>query len=200
MRIARMFTVFAIGLSATLVQAAGSAEDLARQWCANCHRADGNSLSPLFPRIAGQQPGYIVQQLQAFRDKNRSDQAAHDYMWGVAGTLDAAAINGVAAYFAAQKPLPNPAPVDAALASAGKQIYNNGIASKGTPACATCHNPNAEGGEIAPRLAGQHAAYLIKQLHVFETSQRPTALSMQAIVKTLSEADMRALAAYLQSM
>src|SRR2546427_9732072 len=118
MRINRLLIVLGIGLSVALAQAAGSPEDIARQWCANCHRADGNSISPLFPRIAGQQPGYIAQQLQAFRARNRSDQAAHDYMWGIAGTLDDATISGIATYFATQKPLPNPAPVDSALVSA----------------------------------------------------------------------------------
>ncbi|WP_155419476.1 c-type cytochrome, partial [Chromobacterium subtsugae] len=59
-------------------QADRNPEALARTWCANCHGTDGNSISPLFPRIAGQQAAYLQQQLKLFREKSRSDQAAHD--------------------------------------------------------------------------------------------------------------------------
>ncbi|RBH41918.1 cytochrome c4, partial [Pseudomonas sp. MWU13-2860] len=94
-------------LSAWLLSGAALAErgpeTLARSWCANCHGADGNSVSPLFPRLAGQQAAYLQQQLKLFREQSRSDQAAHDYMWGVAGGLNDAEIAGVAAYFAAQQ-------------------------------------------------------------------------------------------------
>ncbi|BAK78472.1 cytochrome c, class I [Pseudogulbenkiania sp. NH8B] len=200
MRIAHILTVFGLSLLAAHAQAAGSPEDIARQWCANCHRADGNSVSPLFPRLAGQQPAYLEQQLRAFRANNRSDQSAHDYMWGVAGTLDDATISGLAAYFAAQKPQPDHAPVDRTLLSAGNELYHNGRPASGTTACAACHGAKAEGTEVAPRLANQHAAYIVKQLHVFETSQRPAATAMQSIIKTLSENDMQALGAYVQTL
>ncbi|WP_199155071.1 c-type cytochrome [Chromobacterium sp. ASV23] len=175
-------------------------EQLARAWCANCHMADGNSISPLFPRLAGQQAAYLQQQLQMFRAKSRSDDAAHDYMWGVAGGLSDEQIMGVAAYFAAQKPAPNPAKRDENLIAAGKLIYEQGKESSGTPACQACHGPRAEGTDQGPRLAGQHAPYLMKQLHVFESPQRPSAVAMQAIIKTLSADDLHALTAYLQSL
>ncbi len=180
--------------------AAGTPEDTARQWCANCHNADGNSVSPLFPRLAGQQAGYLTQQLQALKNRSRSDQSAHDYMWGIAATLDDAAIAGIADYFSRQKPLPNPAPVDSQLAARGNVLFHEGNEAKGTPACLACHGPSGEGSENGPRLAGQHAPYLAKQLHVFETTQRPSAVAMQAIVKTLDEKDIQSLAAYIQSL
>lgn len=190
----------ALALAAALTQAQGSPEDIARQWCANCHNADGNSTSPLFPRLAGQQPAYLVAQLHALRNKSRSDHSAHDYMWGIASTLDDHAIEGIAQYFAAQTPQPNPGKVDAELAKAGEQLFHNGNASAGIPPCAACHGENGHGTEMAPRLAGQHAAYVEKQLHVFETSQRPSAVAMQAIVKALRPADIQALAAYVQTL
>jgi cytochrome c553 len=199
MRIQTLFCLMALNLC-WQAHAAGTAEDLARQWCANCHTVTGNSTQPLFPRLAGQQRDYLVQQLQAFRAKSRSDQAAHDYMWGMTAPLDDDTIAGLAQYFSTQKPEPNPAPADPALVSAGKQLYLNGDPNAGTPACASCHGANAEGTAIAPRLAGQHAAYLIKQLHIFETTQRPAAVAMQAIIKTLKDSDIQAVAAYVQSL
>lgn len=200
MRLAQTLLIAGLALAAGTVSAAGNPEDIARQWCANCHNADGNSISPLFPRLAGQQPAYLEQQLTAFRAKSRSDESAHDYMWGIAGTLDDTTIKGIAQYFAAQKPLPNPGSVDATLAVRGEQIYHHGNEAAGTPACEACHGKQGEGTEMAPRLAGQHAAYVDKQLHVFETSQRPSAVAMQAIIKTLREPDIRALAAYVQTL
>lgn len=200
MNVSRVFTLMMIALFGSQVHAGDSPEKRAQQWCAACHTATGNSISPLFPRIAGQQQGYMVKQLKEFRSRNRSDEAAHDYMWGVARTLDDSAIDGVARYFAAQKPTPNPTRSDLSLVSAGKEIYTNGIPAKGVSACVACHGEKAQGSDIAPRLAGQHAAYLVKQMHVFETLQRPSAAVMQGIVKSLSDADVRALAAYAQSL
>ena len=201
MNVSGMLTTLSIAaLVVSLAQAGDSPEKVAQQWCAACHTATGNSISQLFPRIAGQKQNYIVGQLKEFRSKNRSDEAAHDYMWGVARTLDDSAIDGVARYFAAQKPLPNPRQSDNSLVSAGKEIYLRGIPAKGASACVACHGDNGQGTEIAPRLAGQHAAYFVKQMHVFETLQRPSAAAMQGIVKSLSDDDVRALAAYAQSL
>ncbi|WP_287876809.1 c-type cytochrome [Aquitalea sp.] len=200
MKITRIALLGMLILTPLHVAAAGAAEDLARQWCANCHAADGNSSSPLFPRLAGQQAGYIVQQLQALKNHSRSDESAHDYMWGVAATLDDNTIASIAEYFAGQKPLPNPATVAASLVDQGGMLFRNGNEAKGTPPCMACHGPNGEGSESGPRLAGQHAAYVDKQLHVFASTQRPSAVEMQAIVRTLDDKEIRALAAYIQAL
>jgi len=199
------FKWFSAALIVTLLvctgaQAADDPPQLALHLCAFCHGADGNSESPLFPRLAGQKVNYLILQLEQLRAQKRSDQAAHDYMWGIAGRLDDATIKGLAAYFAAQKPLPNQQPIDTALIAAGRTLYKEGNPPRGTPPCMACHGINGEGSETAPRLAGQHSAYLYRQLHVFETKQRPSAEIMQAIVPTLSEAEIQALADYLQSL
>lgn len=39
--------------------------------CVTCHRAGGEGIVPDFPRIAGQQPEYVVRQLQAWKDGAR---------------------------------------------------------------------------------------------------------------------------------
>ena len=41
--------------------------------CAGCHGAAGISKNPMWPNLAGQQQGYLVKQLKAFRDGSRSD-------------------------------------------------------------------------------------------------------------------------------
>ena len=82
---------------------------LAVQVCSACHGVDGNSVSPNFPRLAAQQPGYIVSQLTNFRTHQRSDPSGFRYMWGISRYLTDDQIAGLAEYFSKQKALPNAA-------------------------------------------------------------------------------------------
>jgi cytochrome c553 len=65
--------------------------------------------------------------------------------------------------------------------------------------CLGCHGSSAEGNGQFPRLAGQHPGYLVKQLSSFKEGVRKNG-HMQAIAGTLSEDDMKALAAYFGSL
>ena len=64
--------------------------------------------------------------------------------------------------------------------------------------CASCHGKNGEGNGEFPRLAGQHSAYIVKQLTVIQSALRAAPV-MHGIVKELSRDEMEAVAAYLQS-
>src|SRR6202166_5081995 len=46
------------------------------------------------------------------------------------------------------------------------------ISAQAIPACASGHGPQARGNSIFPRLAGQHAAYLLKQMLVIQSALR----------------------------
>jgi cytochrome c553 len=190
------------GAVMALCSSAALAEDhvpkIVETLCSVCHGPEGNSISPNFPRLAGQQAAYTEAQLKAFKNHTRSDPDARDYMWGWAAQLDDAAIKDVANYYAAQKPMPGEIGYPPLMAR-GKQIYQNGIPSQGVPPCASCHGANAEGAGFIPRLAGQHASYLVKQLKVFHSEMRPAAVAMRGIVKGLRDEDVEALAAYLQA-
>lgn len=190
------------GVSAT--QAAESpdainkaAAKVAVELCSACHGPGGNSISPTFPRLAAQREGYIVNQLKAFKSRKRAEQDAHDFMWGIAATLDDNMIGGLAHYYASQPPAPG-IPGDPALIARGKEMFENGMPSKPLPACAICHGKNAEGVGEFPRLAGQHAAYIVKQLTVIQSLLRAAPV-MHGIVKDINRAEMEAVAAYLQS-
>lgn len=173
-------------------------EVTALQVCSNCHGADGNSVSPNFPRLAGQQPGYLVSQLENFRNHHRSDPEGFEYMWGISHKLSDDQIKGLADYFARQVPRPNAA-VDARHMAGGKEIYENGVPAKETPPCKTCHGAKAEGLATFPRLAWQHQDYLVKQLQVFrETEGRPNT-PMKQVTHLLSNDEMKAVAGYLQA-
>ena len=173
---------------------------IAQQVCSNCHGIDGNATSPNFPRLAAQQAQYTVSQLKAFRSHNRSDPAGFEYMWGLSKHLTDAQIDGIAAYFSAQQPAPNAATADPALLAKGKALFDKGVPDRSLLACATCHGEHAQGNGAFPRLAGQHADYVVKQLNVFQrTEQRPEGAVMKPIAHLLDPSDMRAVALYVQS-
>jgi len=173
---------------------------LALQVCINCHGADGNSTSPNFPRLAGQQAAYFTAQLKSFRSPGRSDPAGFEYMWGLSKHLTDEQIDALAKYYAQQRPLPG-VPGDAAMAAEGKRIFASGVPEKNIPACASCHGAEAQGNSIFPRLAGQHADYMFKQLNVFQrTDERPAGVIMKVIAHDLTEKDMQAVSVYLQAL
>ena len=87
-----------------------------------------------FPRLAGQQKTYIVNQLRTFQDRSRADPRAHVYMWGMAANLRDPMIDKIAADYAAMAPAPG-MPGDPADTDAGRAIYMNGIVDHGVPAC-----------------------------------------------------------------
>jgi cytochrome c553 len=196
--------ILASALIASCVAQWASAQEsdarrLATQVCSSCHGPRGESVSSAFPRLAGQQAAYVDTQLKAFRDRTRADPMAQGYMWGMASQLDDAAIKGLAAYYAAQKPVRSKV-ADAKLAREGSAIYEKGAGPNAQP-CGTCHGKAGEGNGIYPRLAGQHAEYLVKQLVVFKDALRTdsNAAIMHDISAGMSFEQMQAVGAYLAS-
>jgi cytochrome c553 len=163
--------------------------------CSSCHGPDGRSISPTFPNLAGQQKDYLVAQLQAFRDKTRADPHAQTYMWGMAARLSDPTIDGIAPFYASQTPVagePSASPETAA----GKKIFTEGIPSEGLPACMSCHGEKAEGNGPIPRLAGQHRAYLVRQLEAFAAMARANEI-MHEMSKNLTPEQISEVTAYL---
>jgi len=166
--------------------------------CSSCHGMNGNSISPTFPRLAGQQKVYIVAQLKAFRDHSRADPHAHTYMWGMAAKLDDATIEGLADYYSSQPVAPGE-PSTSADVAAGKKIFEEGVTARDVPACSGCHGDQAQGGDAFPRLAGQHPQYIARQLAAFSSNARANEI-MHQNSKNLNEEEMRQLAAYLSTL
>lgn len=162
--------------------------------CQNCHGAGGNSTSATFPRLNGQQPEYIVAQLKAFRDHTRADPHAMAYMWGMAARLDDATIASIASYLAGQPK--TQAQTGGALSAEGRRIYASGDAAHNVPACAACHGSNGEGNGPIPRLAGQHADYLRKQLEDFRSLLRNNDV-MHANTQDMTDSEIEAVVSYL---
>jgi cytochrome c553 len=172
------------------------AQRLAIGVCGTCHGPHGNSQQPKFPRLAGQSANYLVAQLKAFRGQTRGDPDALGYMWGMASQLDDTTIDALAKYYSSQRPEPARSR-DAAGVARGREIYLHGVESEGVPACASCHGPDARGLGDFPRLAGQHAQYVLKQLGSFQSNMRNVAV-MHGVAQNLRSAEMESVAAYLE--
>ena len=178
-----------------------SATTLAQQVCSNCHGLTGNAVSPNFPNLAAQTAPYFVGQLNAFKSHNRHDPAGFEYMWGLSRSLTEDQINGLAAYYASQVPDSQKIEGDQSRLEAGKSIFTSGVPATGVPACSGCHGAQGQGNATFPRLAGQHADYLIKQLVVFQrTDERPEGPIMKTVAHELTRQDIEDVASYLQAL
>ena len=166
--------------------------------CSSCHGPSGRSISPTFPRLAGQQKDYLVAQLQAFRDKTRADPHAQTYMWGMAARLSDQNIDAIAAYYASQ-PAVAGAPSTSPETTAGATIYTEGISSESVPPCMSCHGEKAEGNGPIPRLAGQHQVYLTRQLEAFASMARANEI-MHENSKDLTTEQISEVSAYLATL
>ena len=173
------------------------------QYCKTCHGLSGQGFRGAFPmpRLAGQQPEYIENQLKAFVEKRR----ANPVMFNVAHALSPAMLTALTNEF---KEL-NPKPLGGGpreLAAAGKKIYDEGVSGTDIPACASCHGPDAKGNGPFPRLAGQLHDYISRKLTNWdkERGQDPakpdTSAIMQPIAHSLNASQISAVAAYLGNL
>lgn len=218
-------TAIAISLGLTIVGTAHAQTDwraprVVVQECAGCHGIDGNSQWPVMPRLAGQNAAYIAQQIAAFQAAPappsvqipewlakppsapadaRTGPDAKTYMIGPAHALIAEDVKAATDWYARQSPAPG-MPGEASQVAKGRELYAKGDPAAGIIACQDCHGANAVGLATFPRLAGQHASYIVRQLRAFVTGERPLGSPMHRIAKSVSTEDAEALAAYLQSL
>ena len=168
--------------------------------CGACHGADGNSVNPVWPSLAGQHATYAVAQLQAFKSGTRSDPL----MLGQVMSLNDTDMRNLAVYFegmpAAAKAVADPASVDR-----GERLYRGGDSDNNSAACIACHGPTGRGNPAAayPSLKGQYATYTAMQLRAYASGARqsdgPTKV-MRDIASSLSEDDIVAVASYIQGL
>lgn len=181
-------------LSAAAQPGTAPSEPKALASCQKCHGPAGDSTSPIYPRLNGQQADYIVAQLKAFREHRRDDTRARGYMWVVAHGIDDKTIGDLARYFASQKP--TTPQTGGELAAEGEKLYMNGDPAHGIQPCQQCHGKTGEGTGSVPRIAGQHAPYLRMVLGGFRSGLRKNQL-MQPETKNMSDRQIEALSSYL---
>ena len=170
------------------------------KYCEVCHGQSGQGFQGYYPipRLAGQQPEYIKNQLEAFDERRR----VNPIMFNVAHVLSPEMQTALATDFNKLNPKPfGGGQKD--LVATGKKIFEEGIANTDVPPCASCHGPEAKGDGQFPRLAGQLPDYVFKKLTNWgkERGQNPakpdTSAIMQPIAHSLNESQIKAVAAYL---
>jgi len=197
--LAAIFSVSA-ALAATTSLAAGDAAagKTKAAACAACHSADGNSVNPVWPKLAGQHATYLVKQLTNFKAGDRNNAM----MAPMAAPLSEQDMADIAAYFSGQTQ--NGGKADPALVAAGEKLFRGGNATTGVAACMGCHGPNGMGNPPAnfPRLSGQHAAYTVTQLKTFRSGERANDAGkmMQNIAARMTDAEMQAVASYIEGL
>lgn len=187
-------------VAASGVQAAGDAAagQARAALCIACHGPGGNSLNPMWPKLAGQHPNYIVKQLELFKAGERKDPM----MAPMAVALDDKARADLAAYFSSQKRSDGVAAED--QVELGGKIYRGGNKASGVAACMACHGPTGAGNPAAnfPNLAGQQAIYVAKALKDFRSGARATDpnMMMRGVAKNMTDAEITAVSQFIQGL
>lgn len=186
---------FTITILTSFLLAPASAQDIEAgrtksQACGACHGVDGNSLSGLFPTLAGQSWRYIYMQLKDFKEGRRSNEL----MTPMALSLSRTDMIDIANYFAAQAAKPSTFKTDEGKIKLGKAKADETL-------CAMCHLGGFAGQNEIPKVAGQQYDYVIKQLYDFKARTRTNdAGNMTSVAQTLSDADIENLAHYITSL
>ncbi len=164
--------------------------------CAACHAADGNSTTPVNPKLSQQHPEYLVKQLQEFKSGKR----ANAVMSGMVAALSDEDMRNIA-YWLASKPAKAGFAKDKDTVAMGERIYRGGIADRQIAACAGCHSPNGAGIPAQyPRLSGQHADYTTAQLTAFRDGVRKNSNQMAGVAAKMNDREIKAVADYIAGL
>lgn len=158
-------------------------------FCANCHGEGGNSTNPDIPNLAGQNPGYLLDQVRQFAEGKRKNE----FMEGMIRALKPDETIGMVVFFGAKPVVPQKSGASAAQVAKGKDLFSKN--------CFRCHGENGLGSERFARIAGQQPGYLSKTIKRYRAGsvQRSDPL-MAAATSVLTDADIDALVAYVSTM
>ena len=163
--------------------------------CTSCHGVDGNSQYPLYPKLAGQLPGYILKETMDFRTGTRTDQIMSNMITLIPEYED---IQDIAAYFSSQPAMQGQGG-DPEMIELGHQLYVR-------ERCDFCHadagRPRELIAEPPPVIGGQHKEYLIKAMKDIQSSRRGVDLYglMPRLLGGLSDHEIEAIAEFLSSL
>lgn len=183
-----------------MAQAAGNAEagKTKAAVCIACHMADGNSVNPPWPKLAGQHADYLHKQMAFFKSGARVEPL----MAPMVAPLSDEDMADLSAFFSTQTIAQGQA--DPAQVELGERLYRAGNSQTGVAACSGCHGPAGKGnpGASFPSLHGQHAVYLEKAIKDFRSGTRTTDPNrmMRDIAAKLSDAEIAAVTQYIQGL
>ena len=172
--------------------------------CTACHGADGNSLAPTFPKLAGLGERYLLKQMKDIRDGRRPVAL----MAGQVDNMTDQQLADIAAFYDAQTRTSGT--TDPELLALGRKVYLAGIAERKVAACSGCHSPSGKGNGPGgfPGLAGQHADYIAQQLEMFRLGYEDESgrtnggdsMIMRTIAFGLRDLEIKAVASYVAGL
>jgi len=193
-------TVISLFCNVTLAWAGGDAVSGKEKStpCAGCHGADGSSVNPEWPNLAGQGDNYLDKQMQDFKSGARTNAM----MAPMVAALSEQDMANLSAFYASQTVQAGSA--DEKLVDLGQKIYRGGNPASGVAACIGCHAPTGAGNPAAgfPSLGGQHAKYVENQLNAFKSGERSNDAGkmMRTVANKMSEQEIKAVASYVQGL
>lgn len=203
--VASLLAVFSLHAAAqgdaAVVQGDAAAGEAKSAICAACHGADGNSMVPQWPSLAGQHEAYMTRQVTLIKANDRPVPE----MMGIAAGLTPQDIADLSAWFSAQQVKGGVA--DEAQVALGQRIWRAGNAETGVPACMACHGPAGEGNPLAlyPALAGQHSVYTASMLERYRSgvnwgAKDAPSRVMNGVAKELTDDEINAVSSYIQGL
>ncbi len=156
--------------------------------CLACHGEKGQSQLPEVPSLGAQPAFYTLVELVMFRDKLRITEPMNEMTKGLSDD-DLRAVSDIIAKLPPPEPVsdtPDPARMDRGRALAEQNR------------CNFCHQPNFQGVDNVPRLAGQREDYLLKALRAYkDNSRRGYDAQMSEVVYAMKDEDFVVLAYFL---
>lgn len=201
MTIRPLFALILVALTANTSAQGGdpAAGEAKSATCLACHGADGNSVNPEWPKLAGQHERYLVKQLM---DYKAGETRVNAIMNGLAAALSDQDMKDLGAFYASKTMSGGNA--DEELVALGKKIYQGGNADSGVAACMSCHGPAGKGDPLGgfPRLAGQHAQYTQTQLELWRTGtrQNDARRMMRDVVLKMTPDEIKAVSSYIAGL
>lgn len=196
-------TILAVSLSVGVSVASQADEFQAKlDYCKTCHGLSGQGYRGYFPmpRLAGQQPEYLENQLRAFIERRR----INPIMANVAHVLSPSMISALATHFRHLDPRPIGGASARSIAT-GKRIFDDGLPESNVPACSACHGSDGRGQNEIPRLAGQLYEYTVGQLSGWskvrgQGTSVDTSAIMAPTAHNMSRSQIEAVAAYVSTL
>lgn len=184
--------------------------------CNRCHGHDGLGRGAgAFPKLAGQNPGYLYQSMQVYANGNRHS----GIMQPIAAVLDDDQLQMLADHFSKLPAGLEASPSDIATKDEdtsqvsrergesikrGRAIAQDGIPDRNVPACIDCHGPNELFvADSYPLLSGQYADYIVLQLKLIQSNHRGGTNQlelMRPVVEGMTEQNFEDVAAYYSSL
>lgn len=194
-----MFIPFVVPLFAFWSTVAAADAGKLAEACGSCHGKEGVSSEAEVPTIAGFSAQYIIDNMAAYKNKDRTcvevkyptgpKKGQATDMCRIAKEVSDADVAALAKHYSGKKFVRAKQPFDAAKASKGKVLHERG--------CEKCHS---EGGNLAEDdsgiLAGQRQKYLEHTFKEFADGKRVMPKKMKPKIEKLSAADFEALVHY----